>query len=80
MLEHTQHHVYEAKPTHYGSSQMGVFFIFFINGIALQLVGGSAAEMTSVVQTNLLIQTYNFGFIPLLVALLAPFYPDAVFR
>jgi len=61
-------------------SQMGVFFIFFINGIALQLVGGSAAEMRSVVKTNLLIQTYNFGFIPILVSLLAPFYPDAVFR
>lgn len=61
-------------------SKCGVFFIFFINGVALQLTGTSSADMQTAVKTNILIQAFNFGLIPLLALLLAPLYPDPVFR
>jgi len=61
-------------------SKFGVFMIFFINGVALSLSGGSPAEIESATKTNVLIQSFNFGFIPLCIKLLAPFYPDPAFR
>lgn len=60
-------------------SKIGVFTIFFINGVALSL-GGTPSELKQATQTNILIQLYNFGFIPILVKLLASFYPDPAFR
>jgi len=60
-------------------SKLGVFIIFFINGIALS-VSGSPSEMQSAYKTNLCIQLFNFGFIPLAAKLLAPLYPDPAFR
>ena len=60
-------------------SKIGVFIIFFINGVALSL-GGTPSELKQATQTNLLIQFYNFGFIPLFVKLFAKYYPDPTFR
>lgn len=60
-------------------SKIGVFLIFFINGIALS-ISGSPEELQSAYKTNLTIQLYNFAFIPLLAFVLAPMYPDKAFR
>lgn len=60
-------------------SKVGVFTIFFINGIALS-VSGSPSEMQSAYKTNLCIQLFNFGVIPLAAKFLAPLYPDPAFR
>jgi len=60
-------------------SKMGVFIIFFINGIAISL-SSSPSELSAAGKTNALIQLFNFAFIPLIVKLLAPFYPDPTFR
>eukprot|EP01038_Epipyxis_sp_PR26KG_P010846 gene10846-14559_t len=60
-------------------SKLGVFTIFFINGVALSLVG-SPDEMSAATKTNILIQSFNFGFIPLFLKLVSPFYPDSQFR
>ena len=60
-------------------SQIGVFTIFFINGIALSITG-SPDELQSAYKTNLTIQLYNFLFIPLFALLFAPLYPDKAFR
>ena len=61
-------------------SKIGVFTIFFINGVALSLGGGSPAEISTATKTNVLIQGFNFGFIPLVVKLLAKYYPEPAFR
>ena len=61
-------------------SKLGVFTIFFINGVALSIGGGSPEEMTAATKTNALIQGFNFGLMPLLVKILAPLYPDPAFR
>jgi len=61
-------------------SKMGVFAIFFINGVALSINGGSRADIESATRTNLLIQLFNFGFIPIVIKILAPYYPDPAFR
>lgn len=62
-------------------SQLGVMFIFFVNGIQLNLsAGGSPSEIALSTKTNLLIQLYNFGLIPIMFKLLAPYYPDPAFR
>lgn len=60
-------------------SKLGVFTIFFINGVALSL-SNTPSELSAATKTNTLIQVFNFGFIPLLFKLLAPFYPDPAFR
>eukprot|EP01040_Poterioochromonas_malhamensis_P014873 gene14873-16551_t len=60
-------------------SKLGVFVIFFINGVALSL-SGTPSELSAATKTNALIQLFNFGFIPIVVKLLAPFYPDQSFR
>lgn len=60
-------------------SKVGVFTIFFINGIALSITG-SPDELRSAYKTNLTIQSYNFLFIPLFALLFAPLYPDKAFR
>jgi len=66
------------KPEFY-ISKLGVFTIFFINGVALSLSGGGD-ELAAQTKTNLLIQGFNFGFIPVFVKLFARFYPDPAFR
>jgi hypothetical protein len=60
-------------------SKLGVFTIFFINGIALS-IEPSPDELQSASKTNALIQLFNFGFIPLAAKLLAPMYPIPAFR
>ena len=60
-------------------SKLGVFTIFFINGIALS-ISGSPSELQSTVKTNVIIQTFSFVIIPLLAKLLVPFYPVPEFR
>ncbi len=60
-------------------SQIGVFTIFFINGIALSMTG-SPNELRDAYKTNLTIQLYNFLFIPLFALFFAPLYPDKAFR
>jgi len=60
-------------------SKLGVFTIFFINGIALS-ISGSPDEIQAAFKTNLLIQLFNFGFIPVCAVLLAPLYPERAFR
>lgn len=62
-------------------SKIGVFIIFFINGVALSpLTESSPAERAIATKTNILIQGWNFGVIPLIVKILAPFYPEPAFR
>lgn len=62
-------------------SKIGVFIIFFINGIALSFSGGrSSSQIKTATKTNALIQFFNFGFIPLTVKFLAPFFPHQSFR
>lgn len=60
-------------------SKLGVFTIFFINGIALSF-SNDPGELKAATQTNILIQGYNFGFIPIITKILARFYPDPAFR
>lgn len=62
-------------------SKIGVFTIFFINGVALSLGGSSSPDdVRSATKTNVLIQTYSFLLLPLMAKLLAPLYPVAAFR
>lgn len=62
-------------------SKLGVFAIFFINGIALSPVSdASEAEKAVSTKMNCMIQLFNFGAIPLMIKLLAPIYPDVQFR
>lgn len=61
-------------------SKLGVFTIFFINGVALNIGGGSPAEVVTATKTNILIQLFSYGFMPLVAKLLAPYYPDPAFR
>jgi len=60
-------------------SKLAVFIIFFINGIALS-ISGSPQELRNSFKTNLMIQLFSFGFLPLLAKFAAPFYPDMAFR
>ena len=60
-------------------SKVGVFIIFFINGISLS-ISGSAEDLRSATKTNAIIQSYNFLFIPLFAKFFSQFYPDAAFR
>lgn len=60
-------------------SKVGVFTIFFINGIALSL-SGSAEDIKAAGKTNALIQSYNFIFLPLVAKVFTQFYPDPSFR
>lgn len=60
-------------------SKLGVFTIFFINGIALS-ISGSPSELQTATKTNTIIQLFNYGFIPLVAKILVPFYPVAAFR
>ena len=60
-------------------SKVGVFIIFFINGIALS-ISGSVDELQSAYKTNAIIQSYNFLFLPLFAKLFSQFYPDPSFR
>jgi len=62
-------------------SKLGVFAIFFINGVALSLGSASSPDDThTVTKTNVLIQSFAFMFLPLMAKLLAPFYPVPAFR
>mgnify|MGYP000546788929 CR=1 FL=1 len=62
-------------------SKIGVFTIFFINGIAIApFAQTSEAERAAGFKTNLLIQLFNFGMIPVITKILAPMYPDPMFR
>lgn len=61
-------------------SKLGVFTIFFINGVALSLSSTGGSELATATKTNMLIQGFNFGFIPVFVKLFARFYPDPAFR
>lgn len=60
-------------------SKLGVFFIFFINGIALS-IKTSPDKMNSRFKLNALIQLFNFGFIPVFAKLFAKYYPEPSFR
>lgn len=58
--------------------KVGVFVIFFLNGIALS-IDTSADEVKTAAKTNALIQLWNMAFMPLCAYLLAGFYPDKQF-
>jgi SBF-like CPA transporter family (DUF4137) len=60
-------------------SKLGVFTIFFINGLQLS-IQSNPDDVSSATKTNALIQLFNFAFIPLTAKLLAPYYPEAAFR
>jgi predicted Na+-dependent transporter len=60
-------------------SKLGVFTIFFINGIALS-IGASPSELQTATKVNAIIQLFNFGFMPLAAKLLVPFFPIPAFR
>lgn len=60
-------------------SQLGVFIIFFINGVALSL-SATPSELSNASKINAMIQFYNFGFIPIFVKLFSRYYPDPAFR
>lgn len=59
-------------------SKLAIFIIFFINGIALELAG-DPEEVAKSAKSNLFIQMFNFGFIPIIVKYLAPLYPNKEF-
>lgn len=59
-------------------SKLAIFIIFFINGIALELAGDPEQAAKSA-KSNLFIQLFNFGAIPIIVKFLAPFYPNKEF-
>ena len=64
-------------------SRLGVFTIFFINGVALQLNRNRADNdqgLSTQMRINVLIQLFSWVFIPLLGKLLVPFYPVKEFR
>ena len=61
-------------------SKVGVFLIFFINGISITLKQQDDAMARTIGKTNLLIQLYNIAFIPMVALLLAPIYPHEAFR
>ena len=61
-------------------SKVGVFLIFFINGIAISLKKDDSDPSGMIGKTNFMIQFYNIGFIPLVTRLLVPFYPNPAFR
>jgi hypothetical protein len=58
-------------------SKVGVFVIFFINGIALSI---STDDLQSASKTNAIILSYNFAFLPLFAKAFSQFYPDPAFR
>jgi len=58
--------------------KVGVFIIFFLNGIALS-IDSDPSEVKAAAKTNALIQLWNMAFIPLTFYLLAGFYPDKQF-
>ena len=58
-------------------SKVGVFVIFFINGIALSI---STDDLQSAGKTNAIILSYNFAFLPLFAKAFSQFYPDPAFR
>ena len=60
-------------------SRVGVFIIFFINGIALS-ISGNSDDLKSATKTNITIQAFNFMFIPLFAKIFSQFYPDPAFR
>ena len=60
-------------------SKVGVFIIFFINGISLS-ISGSVEDLQSASKTNAIIQSYNFLLLPLFAKLFSQFYPDQAFR
>jgi hypothetical protein len=60
-------------------SKIGVCTIFFINGIALSLAS-SPSELPLTMKTNILIQLYNYGLIPILFKLFVRYYPEPSFR
>jgi len=60
-------------------SKVGVFVIFFINGIALS-ISGSTDDIQSAGKTNAIILSYNFAFLPLFAKAFSQFYPDPAFR
>eukprot|EP01041_Mallomonas_annulata_P004296 gene4296-8540_t len=55
-------------------SKLAVSFIFFINGLFLS-PNSAPEQRDSTIKFNLLIQLFNFGFMPLFAKLLVPFYP-----
>lgn len=59
-------------------SKLAIFIIFFINGIALELAG-NPEQVAKSAKSNLFIQLFNFGFIPVIVKFLAPLYPNKEF-
>lgn len=61
-------------------SKIGVFTIFFINGVALSLGGSSSDDVNTATKTNVLIQSFSFLLLPLMAKVLAPFYPLPAFR
>lgn len=61
-------------------SDLAVFAIFFINGVAVSLGKGSPEDLSSSTYTNMLIQVFSFGAIPLAAKSLVPHYPDKEFR
>jgi hypothetical protein len=61
-------------------SKIGVFAIFFINGVAISLSPGTEDNAAVTTQTNMLIQLFSFGLIPLLAKIFAPYYPVPSFR
>ena len=60
-------------------SKVGVFIIFFINGIALS-ISGSSDDLRKAGKTNAIILSYNFAFLPLFAKAFSQFYPDPAFR
>ena len=62
-------------------SKMGVFAIFFINGVALSLGGASSPDDTqTATKINVLIQSFAFLLLPVMAKVLAPLYPVPAFR
>jgi sodium/bile acid cotransporter 7 len=58
--------------------KIGVFVIFFLNGIALR-IDSDPVELKKQAKTNVLIQVWNMGFMPLCAWLMAGYYPDKQF-
>ena len=59
-------------------NKLGVFIIFFINGLALSLKS-DPSEIGAVTKTNAMIQLYNLVFIPIFAKIFAPMYPNKAF-
>jgi sodium/bile acid cotransporter 7 len=61
-------------------SKLGVFLIFFLNGMAISMKKDESDKTNTIGKTNMLIQTFNIIFIPLVTKLLATLYPNPSFR